>query len=184
VVGSNGNGIREKNGVSLDFTIGAVGSETRTNTMAVAQQQLAQCGIKLETKTYTPQVFYTTYANKAPCSTGELDICESSRAADFPDPNISLFLSSQIPTNDLPAGLNVMRLSDPTLDKLFALQATQIDQTQRQQTFYQIGQYMTQNVYWLGIWNDPDLWAYNSRLSGVKFSGAEPFYNVNEWDIK
>jgi hypothetical protein len=42
---------------------------------------------------------------------------------------------------------------------------------------------MYEKVYFLGIWQDPDIWAVGSNLSGVKISGVTPFSNITEWDI-
>jgi hypothetical protein len=39
-------------------------------------------------------------------------------------------------------------------------------------------------VYWLGFYWDPDIWAINSRITNAKISGATPFYNIMEWDLK
>ena len=49
---------------------------------------------------------------------------------------------------------------------------------------YQIQQIMYDNVYYIGLWGDEDQWAVNPRLIGVKFSGVNPFFNANEWDIQ
>jgi ABC-type transport system substrate-binding protein len=46
-----------------------------------------------------------------------------------------------------------------------------------------ISKYMHDNVYWLGMWDDPDYWIVGSRLEGVKFSGVTPFFNIMEWDV-
>jgi hypothetical protein len=43
---------------------------------------------------------------------------------------------------------------------------------------------MYDQVYWLSIWLDPDIWAVGKRLDSVKLSGSTPFYNVAEWDLK
>jgi len=74
-------------------------------------------------------------------------------------------------------------LCDPHLDKLFSRQTTEISFDKRQATFHEISRYMTENVYWLGVWHDPDVWAISSRLSGVHISGATPFYNIAQWDL-
>ena len=50
-------------------------------------------------------------------------------------------------------------------------------------TFRQISRIMYEQVYFLGIWQDPDIWAVGSRLSNVKISGVTPFSNIAEWDI-
>ena len=39
-------------------------------------------------------------------------------------------------------------------------------------------------VYWLGVWQDPDIWGVNERLQNVKFSGTTPFFNITEWDLQ
>jgi ABC-type transport system substrate-binding protein len=75
-------------------------------------------------------------------------------------------------------------MCDKTLNDLFVTQATQVDFTQRQQTFYKITKYIYDNAYFFGIWQDPDLWAVSNKLTGVKLSGVTPFYNIAEWDLK
>ena len=75
-------------------------------------------------------------------------------------------------------------MCDKELNDLFLTEATQADFTQRQQTFYKITKHIFDQVYFLGYWQDPDLWAINSKLSNVKLSGVTPFYNIQEWDLK
>jgi hypothetical protein len=38
-------------------------------------------------------------------------------------------------------------------------------------------------MYFLGFWNDPDIWAAAPRLRNVRLSGITPFFNAAEWDI-
>jgi hypothetical protein len=66
---------------------------------------------------------------------------------------------------------------------MFVKQETQADFAERQQTFYEITKYMFENAYWIGVWNDPDLFGFSDRIINVKLSGAIPFYNVFDWDI-
>ena len=66
---------------------------------------------------------------------------------------------------------------------MIQLQATQVDAAARQQTISRINQIFYDKVYWLGLWQDPDVWAVGPRLTGVKFSGVTPFFNVAEWDL-
>ncbi len=72
---------------------------------------------------------------------------------------------------------------DEELDGLFQLQATQVDFAERQATFHQISKLMFDQVYWLGVWQDPDTWAIGPRLQNVKISGSTPFFNIYEWDM-
>jgi ABC-type transport system substrate-binding protein len=66
---------------------------------------------------------------------------------------------------------------------LITQQSSQVDPIARQATISQINQIFHDKVYWLGLWQDPDVWAVGSRLLNVKFSGVTPFFNITEWDI-
>jgi peptide/nickel transport system substrate-binding protein len=183
-VDSNGDGVRDKDGEELVLVHGTTTREVRADTQAVAQQQLAECGIKLEITGYSSDVFFGSYGEGGPCPTGELDICEWSANPAYPDPDSSRWLCSEVPSDEFPDGNNDQHLCDETLDGLFKLQATQIDFAERQQTLWEISRYMTENVIWLGVWYDPDIWAVSGRLENVRISGGNPFFSINEWDLK
>jgi peptide/nickel transport system substrate-binding protein len=183
-VDSNGDGVRDKDGEELILVHGTTTREVRADQQAVAQQQLADCGIQLEIVGYASDVFFTTYAEGAPCATGELDICEWSASTAYPDPDSSRWLISEIPSDEFPDGVNDQHLVDEDLDALFQLQKTQVDFGQRQETFHEISKYMTDNVIWLGIWYDPDAFGVNERVKNVRLSGATPFFSIAEWDLE
>jgi peptide/nickel transport system substrate-binding protein len=183
-VDSNGDGVRDKDGVELVLTHGTTTREVRADTQAVAQQQLADCGIELDIIGYSSDVFFLSYGEGGPFDTGELDIGEWSGSTAFPDPDSNRWLCSEIPTDEFPDGNNSQKLCDETLDGLFQQQATQVDFAQRQQTFWEIGKYMLDNVIWLGVWQDPDSFAVSGRLMNVKISGATPFFSIAEWDLE
>ncbi|MDJ0754733.1 MAG: peptide ABC transporter substrate-binding protein [Ardenticatenaceae bacterium] len=182
-VDSNGDGVRDKDGVELVLVHGTTTREVRADTQAVAQQQLAEIGIKLDIQGFDSSVFFASYGEGGPCATGELDICEMSNSPSFPDPNTSRWLCSEIPNDEAPDGNNDQWLCDEELDALFQQQSTQVDFAERQATFDEISRIMYENVYWLGIWRDPDIWALSGRLTDTELSGATPFYNIVNWDI-
>lgn len=183
-VDSNDDGVRDKDGVELVLVHGTTTREIRADTQAVAQQQLAECGIQLEIVGYDSSVFFNSYGGGGPCPTGELDICQWSASEAFPDPDSSRWLCSEVPSDEFPDGNNDQHLCDETLDGLFQQQATEMDFAARQEILQEIGQTMYEEVYWLGVWQDPDVWALSDRMANVKISGATPFYNVAEWDIE
>jgi ABC-type transport system substrate-binding protein len=182
-VDSNGDGTRDKDGVELVLTYGTTTREVRTDTQAVVQQQLAEVGVGVELLTYASDVFFGGYADGGPMATGQLDIGQWSTVASFPDPDSADFLCSEIPSDEIPAGTNWSALCDEALDSLFQTQAAQVDFAARQQTFHQITTHIFDNVYWLGIWQDPDVWAVSSKLTNVTLSGASPFSKIGEWDL-
>lgn len=182
-VDSNGDGVRDKDGVELILKYGTTTREIRKDTQAVLQQQLAQVGIKVELLNYDSDIFFAGYGDGGPAATFQLDLFEYSNSASFPDPDNADLLCSEIPSDEKPQGLNSSGLCDPELDALFKKQITQVDFTERQQTFYQITRIIFERVYWLGLWQDPDLFGVSSRLLNTKFSGATPLFNIIEWDL-
>ncbi len=182
---SNGDGVRDKNGKELVLKYGTTTREIRKDTQAVAQQQLAAVGIKVDLLNYESDTFFGGYEEGGPAATGQLDIFEySTSPTSFPDPDTAEWLCSEIPTDEKPGGTNWTRLCDKDLDALFQKQATQVDFAERQKTFQQITKMIFDKVYWLGLWQDPDIWGVSKRLQNVKFSGATPFFNIAEWDLQ
>ena len=180
---TNGDGTRDKDGVELVLDYGTTTREVRQETQAIAQQELADVGIKLNLLNYESDQFFADFANNGPAYTGELDIMQWSDAPKFPDPDVSYWRCDQIPSDQNPTGTNAQFICDQELDTLFTEQAKQVDLKQRQETFYKISKLMFDKVYWLGLWQDPDIWAVGSRLQNVKLSGKTPFYNIAEWDL-
>jgi ABC-type transport system substrate-binding protein len=100
----------------------------------------------------------------------------------FPDPDSSYWLCDQVPSAANPFGFNYF-ICDPTLDAMFKQEVVTVDPAARMEIFHQITRYMHDNVYYLGIWEDGDVWIVNPRITGAKFSGVTPFFNITEWDI-
>ncbi len=87
-----------------------------------------------------------------------------------------------MPSDEYPWGYNYY-ICDEALSALFEQEKTETDPAKRQALFHEITKLMTEKVYYLGIWEDPDVWIVNPRLTGYKFSGVTPFYNIHEWDV-
>jgi peptide/nickel transport system substrate-binding protein len=176
--------VREKDGKKLELKYGTTTREIRKDTQAVVQQQLAAVGIKVDLLNYESDLFFSGFGDNGPAATGQLDMFEYSAVpSSFPDPDIFEWLCSDIPSKDKPTGTNWMAICDKDLDGLFQLQSTQVDFSQRQQTFYKITKLIYDKVYWFGMWQDPDQWAVGKRLLNVKIGGSTPFYNLGEWDL-
>lgn len=182
-VDSNGDGTRDKDGVELILRYGTTTREVRQSTQAVVQQQYAEIGVGIELFNYDSDIFFGGYGDGGPSATGQIDISEWSDTTNYPDPDVSYWLCSEIPSDESPAGTNWQGICDEELDGLFQLQHTQVDFDARQETFHQISKIMYDQVYWMGVWQDPDTWAVGPRLQNVKISGSTPFFNIAEWDL-
>jgi peptide/nickel transport system substrate-binding protein len=182
-VDTNGDGTRDKDGVELVLLHGTTTREIRQDAQAVAQQQLAEIGVGLEIVNYDADIFFAGYADDGPAATGQLDVFEWSDAPFYPDPDHYYWLCSEIPTEDYPEGGNWQRICDEELDGMFQEQATMLNYDERVALFHEITRYMYDQVYWLGLWKDPDIWAFSSRLQQGPMSGPSPFYSIATWDI-
>jgi peptide/nickel transport system substrate-binding protein len=181
---TDGDGIREDaQGNKLTLIHGTTIREIRQDAQAVAQQMLREVGIDLQIFSYDADLFFASYADGSPAALGEVDIMEWSDSTVFPDPDHYYWLCSEVPDDENPWGANYFGC-DETLDELFQRQLATIDAAERVRIFQEITKYMHDQVYWLGLWDDPDYWIVGERLAGVKFSGVTPFYNIMEWDVK
>jgi len=140
-------------------------------------------GIGIDLQSYDSDIFFASYAQDGPSANFSLDIVQYSDSPDFPDPNASVWLCSEIPSDESPAGGNTTGLCDETLDALWVKQGSQVDFQERQQTLHEITRFLFDNAYWIGLWQDPDLFGFSDRMTGVKMSGATPFFNITEWDV-
>ena len=176
-------GIRTKGGVKLKLRYITTDKEVRKNTQVVVQQMFKEVGIDTELINQTGDVVFQGYSEGGPVATGQYDIAEWSDGA-FPDPDTAYWLCSEIPSDDNPSGVNQWFICDEELDKLFKQEATTVDVQARIQIFHQIGKLIQDKVYWISLWDDPDLYTVSKNLSNIKFSGATPFWDVYEWDVK
>jgi len=181
---TDGDGIREDaDGNKLTLIHGTTIREIRQDAQAVTQQMLREVGIDLQILSFDADLFFESYSNGSPAALGEVDIMEWSDCTAFPDPDHYYWYCDEIPDDENPWGANYFGC-DETLDELFARQIATINTEERTAIIQEITKYMHDQVYWLGLWVDPDYWIVGERLTGVKFSGVTPFYNIMEWDLK
>jgi len=183
-VDSNGDGTRDKDGVELVLRYATTeGREVREQTQVVAMQMLADVGIGVEVMNGSYDVFWNSYGEGGPIATGQFDIGEWSDSFNFPDPSENQWLCSEIPSDDSPDGSNWYGICDEDLDALFQAQEVEVDPDKRIEQFHEIGRIMNEQVYWLGVWHDNDVWTTSKRAQNVRLSGADPFWNCFEWDV-
>lgn len=182
-VDSNGDGTRDKDGQELVLRYIASQRQLRKDVQAVVQQMWAQVGIGAELVNYGDD-FFNGYADGGPMAIGNYDVAQWSDAPNFPDPDRSDYWAcAQVVGAENPDGANWQGYCNPDLDALFEQQAVETDPEARKQLYYQIGKIMYDDVVWVGLWKDPDLWSISNRLQGVRLSGATPFWNAHEWTI-
>ncbi|MDZ4765280.1 MAG: peptide ABC transporter substrate-binding protein [Chloroflexota bacterium] len=182
-VDSDGDGIRERDGERLSLTWATNQRTLRTQVQAVGQQQLAEIGIEVELVNLPSDIFFGSYGDANPVALGEYDFWEfSTTPGSFPDPNHVYWTCAEIPSDENPSGVNDMYLCDQELDALFAAQASNADPEARREIFQQIQQLMYDQVYWLPMWHDPDLYALSAQFSDARIAPTTQFWNSANWD--
>lgn len=181
---TNGNGIRDKDGIELVLRYITNQRELRKNVQAVVEQQWKLVGIGAELVNYSSDVFWNGYNDGGPQAQGLYEIAEfSSVPGGFPDPDSDGWSCDQIASADNPDGSNVQGYCNPRVDELMIKQAVTLDTAARIQIFMEIQQIIYDDVVYIGMWKDPDLWSINSRVKNVKLSGVYPFWNASEWEV-
>lgn len=184
-VDSNGDGIRDKDGVELSLRYVATTRQLRQDVQAVAQQQLAEIGIDIQIINYESNVFFNGYADGGPAATGDYDLAEWSSSPDtYPDPSTFRFTCAEIPTPDSPSGGNWNYFCDPEVDRLTNEQAITADLESRIAIFHELSERIYDSYIWVGLWRDPDFWAVGGDLVNVNLSGVTPFWDVVNWDTE
>lgn len=180
---TNGDGTRDKDGVELKLRYITTDRQLRKDVQAVVAQMWSKVGIGADLVNYSSDVFFNTFGSNGPLYTGESDIAEYSDGPAFPDPDVAYWLCSEIPSAENPEGTNGQHYCSNDLDALFAQQVTTADLEARKAIFAKIQKIMYDEVVYIGMWRDPDVWSINKRLTGVRFSGASPFWNVTDWTV-
>jgi peptide/nickel transport system substrate-binding protein len=175
-------GIREKDGVKLKLRYLTTTREVRQNTQAIVQQQWKDIGVDSELAAHPSDIFFNGFAQDGPVARGQYDIAEWSDAPSFPDPDTAKWLCDEVPSDATPDGGNWQFLCDEELNALFLEQAGTVDLAKRIEVFKKIQKRMADEVYWVSIWDDPDLWTVSKKLQNANLSGATPFSNSQNWD--
>ena len=182
-VDSNGNGIRDKDGVELELRFVATTRQIRQDIQAVAQQQLGEIGIGILIENYPSSVFFNGYADGGPVATGQYDIATwSSSPAAFPDPDTDRWTCRQIPSDDNPTGGNWNYYCDPRIDELTTLQSQTTDYDARVAIFHELDKLVYDAYIWLGAWYDADVWVISKNVIGANPNGTTPFWDIVNWD--
>jgi peptide/nickel transport system substrate-binding protein len=178
-------GIREKGGVKLRLRYATNSRDLRKDAQRVIEEQLKQVGVAVELINHPNKIFLAAYENEGPVARGDFDVAQWSISPRFPDPDTTRFRLGEIGTADNGyVGSNWAHVRDDALEALFVEQEKTVDFAARTALFHQISKIVNDRTYWMGLWQDPDLWAVSKRVSGVRFSGGTPWWNVTEWELK
>jgi len=177
-------GWRAKDGQRLALRYVTTTRDIRKHTQVVVQQMLQRLGIAVEIYNHTSDVFFSGYGDGGPIARGQYDLAQWTTAPDgFPDPDTAQWLCAEIPSEQNPAGGNWTYLCDPLLDQLLREQASTVDAQTRRDLFQHMSRIIAEQVYWVSLWDDPDVYAVHKRVKNVRLSGVMPYWHCYAWEV-
>jgi peptide/nickel transport system substrate-binding protein len=176
---SNGNGIRDKNGVEMKIVFQTSVNTLRQKTQEIIKQSLQTLGIEVELKTIDPSIFFSSdvanddtvekfYADLQMFTTGNLS----------PDPSAYLkgYICKEIPQKKNSwAGNNYVRYCNPEYDKLWQIANRELDTAKRQKLFIQMNDMLVKDAIVIPLIHRADVVGVGNGLQNVSLS---------PWDLK
>ena len=187
VLDTNGDGIREYNGVPLRLTYQTSANSIRQDTQALIRDWWRQIGIETELVQHDASVFFggDPVVNRA--ESYRRFFADVQMYAGGPDIDLQQYLSgqlcNQVQTRDNNwASGNNPRSCNPEYDKLFAQLARTRIGPERATLIKQLNDVLVQNYYEIPLVNRGVVSAYLNTLQGVRINGWDTeMWNIAEW---
>ncbi|AZR73695.1 hypothetical protein BBF96_10055 [Anoxybacter fermentans] len=169
-VDTDGDGIREKDGKELTFTlITNKGNASREKVLQLAQNFWKKIGVKLEVDALTWTTFITERILKR-----DFDACVLGWTGMGPDPDdYSLFHSSQIED-----GFNFVSYRNPEVDKLLEEGRTTMDIEKRKKIYYRIQELIHDDYPYIFLMYSKANAVFNEKVRGLRPS---PLGFIHDW---
>ncbi len=164
---SDGDGIREREGVSLTLRYAA--TPGREAVQARVAQMLREMGIGVEIR-----VVERPWDEPAGWDLAQW----AAQAPGYPDPDDPRWLCGEA----RPGGQNPAGVCDEALDRLIAAQASATDPEERMAVLTEIQAQAREKVWWLPLCRWEDIWLAQAEPVNVRPWRGAPFWNVGEWD--
>ena len=173
-------GIREKNGVKLAFTMSTTaGSKAREQAQAMIQANWKEIGVAMEIKNMPASVVWGEYTTKSQFDT--LMVGWEPTVGMDPD-YAARCHSKQIPAK-YGTGSNYVQYENPELDKLLEEGVLISDMEKRKAVYQQIQEILHEDVPFAPIFAYMFMYGKNSALKGYKINPyvTDITWNIQEW---
>ncbi len=181
---TNGDGTVDKDGVELVLKYGTTTREVRQDTQAVAQQDLAAVGIGIDLQSFSTRICFSpatpmtarrltsrwTSSSTPTRPTSLIPILRYGVALRY------LRMKTRLASTPVVCAMRSWRRSSKSRNLRLTSMSANKHSTRSRVT-------STDQAYWIGMWQDPDLFGFSDRMINVKMSGAIAFFNVAEWDV-
>lgn len=183
---TNNNGIRDKNGVEMNFVFQTSVNPLRQKTQEVIKQSLEQLGMKVELKSIDPSVYFSgDPANPDTTERFAADLQLFSTGNTNPDPTAYLktYTCDQIPqkANNW-TGDNYSRYCNPEYDGLWKQATTEINPEKQKQIWIKMNDMLVNNYIVIPLIHRAEVQGINKNLTGVNLTPWDlTVWNIKDW---
>ncbi|HYU36023.1 MAG TPA: ABC transporter substrate-binding protein [Thermoanaerobaculia bacterium] len=171
---SNGDGILDRGGKKFSFELASnAGNQARNDAAVMIQQQLRKIGVQA-----TPRIleFNSLVTNSR---SGDFDAIIMGFSIDT-----SLDLSGNFHSRSIPSGDNFFHYSNPEVDRLIDLAASQKDLAAGEPYLHQVERLIHRDQPVTFLWESKRLAALNKRVHDARPNLQAGFYNLKDWWVE
>jgi peptide/nickel transport system substrate-binding protein len=186
---TNGNGIRDKNGVEMNVLFQTSANPVRQKIQEIAKQGLTSIGVKVDLKSIDPSIFFSGDPNNPDTTSRfQADMQLFSDNNNNPDPTISMksWTCSEIAQKENNwSKNNFSRYCNPEYDKLWQQSTTELNLEKRRQLFIQMNDILIKDAVVLPLVTRSRVIATSNNLGGVEFTPWDAnTWNIHDWQKK
>jgi len=182
-------GIRQNGGQRLSFdNTTTTGNQLRENVQLLVQQNFQDVGVEMNIKNMPTDQLFGSYSAGGVWARGTYQMGGWTTGINLPDPDLSShYLSSEIASDQNPAGGQSYRYSNPQVDALFKQQASELDATKRKALFDQIQQITHDDYMCIWLYDSTAAWGMLTRVQNFDKTVMAPFggfhWHAEDWDV-
>lgn len=186
-VDTDGDGVRDKDGVKMKVVFQAVVGATVQKTQEIVKKDLGSIGVEVELKITDPGTFYGSAPATNPNNQRRFnaDMMEFTHTSFTPDPSDYLrdWTCDEIPqqANNW-SGLNLERWCNLEYDALYQQTLTELDPEKRRQLFIQMNDMLIEDVVMIPMVNIAWVSGAAQDMEGIDLSPWETeLWNIQDW---
>lgn len=152
------NGIREKDGEPLSFTLLNLPTDAWGRAAQVVQSQLRDVGVEMEIQ----QMEFATLLDEAAAGNHQAEMMGYTGS----DPDIAF---TWFHSSNAGSGLNMSHIKDPELDEMIETARVTMDLDERAEQYAEIQRFIVDQALWIPLWADEYYIAFNKALKNASF---------------
>ena len=180
---TNGNGIRDKNGVEMEVVFQTSVNPLRQKTQTVVKQGLESIGVGVELKNIDPSVYFSgdpSNNDTVEHFYADLQMYTTGNTIPAPDTYMNFMTCNQIPqkANNW-SGDNNSRYCNPEYDQMWQNASKELDTQKRTQLFIEMNDLLIEDTAVIPLVHRADVMAYSNSLTGYEPTA----WDMRTWDI-